>query len=134
MHISSRTLLVMVLGSLQFPKESLLKSQSDETFFEEMANTRLCISEEFLQKFGVHYTHEIFDWHKAVKYIKIEFPTEKNRDDWQEFFTMNPDGTFICKKSRLRDIWNEWYILQMCYTLREEMISYPLKKALAGVA
>ncbi len=32
MHISSRTLLVMVLGSLQFPKESLLKSQSDETF------------------------------------------------------------------------------------------------------
>lgn len=137
MHISSRTLLIMVIGNLQFPNSTLLgfKTQKEkDEFFEEMTSKRVTVSNDLLCKFAVHYTQHIFAWFGGIEHIKIDFPTEQNRDEWQQFFKMQPDGSFICKKSRLHNLWFEWYCLQACYAMNSMWIRYPLRLTLADVA
>lgn len=133
MHISSRELLVMVLGNLQFPNESLWKSKSEkekDEFFKEMASKyRVTVSNDLLQKFALHYTQHIFAWFGGIEHIKIDFPTERNINEWRPLFKMQPDGRFICKENRLRDFWFEWYCQQAYYTLNPIWVRYPLRLA-----
>lgn len=134
MHIQSNTLLVMVLGGLQFPETSLLgfneDKKAEEEFFKEMAGRRATVSSNLLQKFAVYYSRHIFDWFKGAQCIHFDFPTVKNQDEWRKFFKVCPDGRFICKRSRLRNMWKEWRHLQACYKFNTIWVSYPLRKAL----
>ena len=104
-RLNSHHFLVLTLGSLHFKKGT--KSGNFEN------HPTYTVSRKLLETFGANLSLAL----KDKREIGIEFPTEMNRSDWSKCFTHQEDDTFVCKKSRLNIIWNDYRPFFLLYPM-----------------
>lgn len=120
MRISSKLLLIMVIGQLQFPDTS--KAKENKLYFKEVTKEQKSVNNDFLYKFVQHYATNF-----EGKNLKIFFPTLKNIDEWRDLFRMSGNGSFMCKRGKYRELLKEIYHFNRYYSL--DNVKIALSKA-----
>jgi len=103
--ITAHQLLVIALGTMYFG-DGVKRGR-----FEDMP--RHTASRELLEKFAVNLQFAF----KDRLDVGIAFPTEANSEEWRKCFKILEDGTFICKKSRLNEVWQSYRELNLFYPM-----------------
>lgn len=110
MRISSKMLLIMVIGQMQFP--DVVKAKENELYFKALTQEQKIVNNDFLYKFARSYVKNF-----KGKNVKIFFPTLKNIKEWGDLFGMSENGGFMCKKGKFRDLLKEIYHFKRYYSL-----------------
>ena len=103
--LDSHQLLVVVLGTLHFgngKRNGKLEEHPKHT-----------VSREVLEQFGLNLISAFQNKFE----VGIEFPTEKNHNEWGKCFEQQEDGTFVCKRSRLNNVWNSYREMNLFYPM-----------------